>query len=128
MKVFQLRFKRTRVAVTMVACCFFATRSLAAPAMKPGQISSQEAERLAVSMYPPEYPLAARRKSITGSGVVLVKVNKRGFVTSATMAQSTGSPILDNAALSAFKSWRFKAGRAFWFRSPITFAKKPWRH
>jgi TonB family protein len=96
----------------------------AAPAMKPGQITADEATRLAVYSPRPDYPLVARQRSITGSGVVLVKVNDRGLVTSATMAQSTDSPILDAAATAGFKRWRFKSGRSFWFRSPITFTTK----
>src|SRR6478736_1166600 len=44
-----------------------------------------------------------------------------GAVTSAEMAQSTGSPILDNAATSAFRRWRFKPGTVSRVRTPITF-------
>lgn len=89
--------------------------------MEPGQISDKEAEKLSVYAPRPVYPFVARQRQITGSGVVLVKVDSTGTVTSATMRQSTGSPILDGAATSGFKRWRFKPGRAFWFRSPITF-------
>lgn len=89
--------------------------------MEPGQIPDKEAEKLAVFSPRPEYPLIARQRKITGSGVVVIRVNKAGIVTSAEMRQSTGSPILDGAATSAFRRWCFKPGRAFWFRSPITF-------
>src|SRR3954464_5904422 len=44
-----------------------------------------------------------------------------GAVTSAEMAQSTGSPVLDNAATSAFRRWRFKPGTVSKVRTPITF-------
>jgi TonB family protein len=44
-----------------------------------------------------------------------------GAVTSATMAQSTGNAILDNAATSAFRRWRFKPGTVSKVRTPITF-------
>jgi TonB family protein len=44
-----------------------------------------------------------------------------GTVTSAVMAQSTGNAILDNAATSAFKRWRFKPGTVSKVRTPITF-------
>jgi protein TonB len=89
--------------------------------MEPGEIFYKEAQKLAIYSPTPVYPLTARRDKITGSGVVLVKVDSKGIVTSATMRQSTGSPILDNAAKSGFNRWRFKPGRAFWFRMPITF-------
>ena len=44
-----------------------------------------------------------------------------GAVTEAEMAQSTGSPILDNAATSAFRRWRFKPGSVSKVKIPITF-------
>jgi len=37
------------------------------------------------------------------------------------MAPSTGSPILDDAALSAFRRWRFAPGTVAQMKSPITF-------
>jgi TonB family protein len=70
----------------------------------------------------PDYPVEARRSNITGAGVVLVRVNAAGIVTSAVMAQSTGSPLLDLAATSCFKRWRFKPGPAFTWRTPISFS------
>lgn len=59
----------------------------------------------------PVYPPDARRDRITGSGVATITVDpKSGRVASAKMSQSTGSRILDKAALSAFRRWRFKPG------------------
>lgn len=61
----------------------------------------------------PEYPYLALRNRVTGSGIVAMKVDpKSGKVTSTTMAQSTGSDLLDKAALSALRRWRFKPGSA----------------
>src|SRR6266536_1517779 len=37
------------------------------------------------------------------------------------MSQSVGNPILDNAALSAFRQWRFRPGTVSKVRIPITF-------
>jgi TonB family protein len=69
----------------------------------------KEASRLshqptsAVSAPRPEYPYEARVKRITGHGVVLLTIDvQTGNVTDAVMAESTGSPILDNAAVSAW--------------------------
>lgn len=70
----------------------------------------------------PEYPYEARSKKITGSGVCVVTVDPAtGNVTDATMAQSIGSPILDNAAVSTFRRWRFKPGVLSKAKIPITF-------
>jgi protein TonB len=68
-----------------------------------------------------QYPYEARRSKITGSGVVVVTVGSDGSVTGASMGQSTGSPILDNAATSAFRSARFKPGTVPRVKIPITF-------
>lgn len=68
-----------------------------------------------------EYPYEARRSKVTGSGTIVVSVGSDGSVTDASMGQSTGSPILDNAATSAFRNARFKPGTAPRVRIPITF-------
>ena len=87
-----------------------------------GPMSMSSAKINAVSAPRPEYPYEARRSKITGSGVCVMTIDPgSGSVTSATMAQSTGSPILDNAATSAFRRWRFKPGTVSRVRTPITF-------
>jgi periplasmic protein TonB len=68
-----------------------------------------------------QYPYEARRSKITGSGTIVVSVGPDGSVTDASMGASTGSPILDNAATSAFRSARFKPGTVPRVRIPITF-------
>lgn len=47
---------------------------------------------------------------------------RTGLVTRAEMAPSTGHAILDNAALSAVRRWRFKPGTVAQVRLPITFS------
>jgi len=42
-------------------------------------------------------------------------------VTDASMAQSIGNPILDNATVSTFRRWRFKAGAFSKVKVPITY-------
>lgn len=77
----------------------------------------------AAMVYKPriEYPYEARRSKITGSGTIVVSVGADGSVTEASMGASTGSPILDNAATSAFRRARFKPGTVPRVRIPITF-------
>ena len=87
-----------------------------------GPMSMSSAKVMAVSAPRPEYPYEARRSKTTGSGVCVMTVDPgSGSVTSADMAQSTGSPILDNAATAAFRRWRFKPGTVSRVRTPITF-------
>ena len=69
-----------------------------------------------------EYPYEARRSKITGSGDHRRLGRPRsGSVTDASMGASTGSPILDNAATSAFRRARFKPGTVPRVKIPITF-------
>ena len=68
-----------------------------------------------------QYPYEARKSKITGSGTIVVSVGSDGSVSDASMGASTGSPILDNAATSAFRSARFKPGTAPRVKIPITF-------
>lgn len=77
----------------------------------------------AAMIYKPriEYPYEARRSKVTGSGVIVVSVGPDGSVTDASMGQSTGSSILDNAATSAFRRARFKPGTVPKVKIPITF-------
>ena len=70
-----------------------------------------------------KYPYEARRNHITGRGIAVMKIDRAtGRVTSCHMEQSTGSDLLDNAALDAFREWRFKPGGAIdAVRVPIMF-------
>jgi TonB family protein len=52
---------------------------------------------------------------------VLTVDTASGSVTDATMAQSIGSPILDNSTVSAFRRWRFRPGMYSKVKVPITF-------
>jgi protein TonB len=77
---------------------------------------------LAVSAPRPAYPYEARQRCLTGSGMVVVAVDPgSGDVIDAELQQSTGKQILDSAALSAFRRWRFKPGAPPKIRIPVTF-------
>lgn len=71
---------------------------------------------------PPAYPTAARRAHLTGRGILVGQVDVRtGHVTSVRMEKSIGHKILDDAALNAFRQWRFKPGTIRKFRTPISY-------
>lgn len=95
-------------------------RPSAAAAVGPSSLSS--AKVLALSAPRPEYPYEARRQRLTGSGVAVLLVDSAsGSVTNVSIVRSTGSAILDNAAISGFRRWRFKAGTVSKVNAPITF-------
>lgn len=87
-----------------------------------GPVSMSSAKARAVFSPRPEYPYEARRQKKTGSGVCVLTIDTAsGSVTDASMAQSTGTPILDNATVSAFKRWRFQPNAFTKVRVPITY-------
>jgi periplasmic protein TonB len=91
-------------------------------AARPGVTSISNAKAQAVFAPRPEYPYEARSRKITGSGVCVLTIDTpSGSVTDATMAQSIGSPILDNATVSTFKRWRFKPNAFSKVKVPITY-------
>ena len=56
----------------------------------------------------PEYPLEARARSLGGSGMFVLHLDqKKGAVRSVTVEKSTGAAVLDNAAITCLKRWRF---------------------
>jgi TonB family protein len=88
----------------------------------PGSLTLSSAKVMALSAPRPEYPYEARRQRITGSGSVVLTIDSlSGNVTGAMMEQSTGSSVLDNAAMTGFRRWRFKPGTVSRLRLPITF-------
>jgi len=100
---------------------------LVAPRVKarngsPGLFTLSSAKVVALSAPRPEYPYEARRQRITGSGIVSMTVDSvNGSVIDVAMEHSTGNSILDNAAVTAFRRWRFKSGTVSRVKSPITF-------
>ena len=82
---------------------------------------STSAKANALFLPRPEYPYEARRQKLTGSGVCILSVDPSGSVTDASMGQSTGSPVLDSATVSALRRARFKPGTPPKVKAPITF-------
>jgi protein TonB len=78
----------------------------------------------------PAYPMAARRMGWDGRVVLNVEVLATGYCGDASVFQSSGHEVLDNAALRTVKGWRFvpasRVGRPVtqWFKVPIQFSLK----
>jgi TonB family protein len=80
----------------------------------------------AVAIYAPrpDYPVEAWIDKITGHGVALLQIDRRtGDVTSVTMLQSTRHRSLDEAAVDAFRRWRFKPGTIARAEIPVRFMR-----
>jgi protein TonB len=64
----------------------------------------------------PVYPESARRRGEQGRVLLRVDVSAEGMPLDVSVAGTSGHPILDSAALSAVRQWRFvpgtQAGRA----------------
>lgn len=92
------------------------------PVKSPGPMSMSRAKALALYAPRPQYPYEARSRHVTGSGVIVCQVDAgSGNVGSCSVSSSTGSPILDGAATSAFRQWRFRPGTVSKVNIPITF-------
>jgi TonB family protein len=75
-----------------------------------------------LSMPRPTYPVEARQRHITGKGICdIVFRPETGTVTHVTVLQSTGSKLLDDAAVKAFSRWRARPGKISHARVPFTF-------
>ena len=100
------------------------------PATKPSPARRASAERLTsasaakpVTTYAPRpgYPQEARSHRIAGNGVCVVSVDASGSVTNVSMAQSTGSQLLDKSVLRTVRTWRFKPGTVGKVSVPVEF-------
>ena len=69
------------------------------------------AEAGAVINPAPLYPRVARVQGWEGTTVIRVLVNPSGVVASARVAQGSGHSVLDGAALTAVRQWKFQPAR-----------------
>lgn len=87
-----------------------------------GGTGMSDAKRLAGGrMPPPVYPSEARRKGQTGTVLVEFVVSENGRVVSAHAKRPSPWPLLNNAAVSAVRRWRFPAGTVTKYVRPIIF-------
>ena len=76
-----------------------------------------EAKRVAVkpssvSRKSPKYPSSSRRAGHEGTTIITFVVGTSGRVTSARITKSSGHAALDQAAISAVRTWRFTPARS----------------
>jgi periplasmic protein TonB len=104
--------------------------SEAAPSVTAGGGHIAEARPLYKENPPPYYPNIARKRNAQGTVVILALVNESGKVEDARVETSSGHALLDEAAVTAVKSWEFEPGRRggvpvkSYVKLPITFQLK----
>jgi TonB family protein len=69
----------------------------------------------------PQYPFEAGRTHQEGEGRFRLYIDKSGRVTSVKTLQSTGHPLLDNAAVKSFMSFQARPGLRRETEVPVTF-------
>lgn len=93
-----------------------------APATAPASICRPEVPApLSGHNLPPSYPEAARRRRIEGTVVVRIEVDAGGAAVVCAVESSSGSELLDAAALAAARRWRFANGPGV-LEQPFRFA------
>lgn|GEM_PF-2593534 len=59
----------------------------------------------------PPYPATAKKDKLSGQVLLLVLVDENGRAASVVLRKSSGSPILDEAAVAAVSRWRFEPAK-----------------
>jgi TonB family protein len=68
-----------------------------------------------------EYPARARDQRLEGSGLFEIHINPDGSVASVKALRTTGSNMLDAAAITGFRQWRFRAHTIAVVRMPVQY-------
>jgi TonB family protein len=86
-----------------------ATTQATTPQTRPSTSTTTQVSTAAggsITGPPPVYSQAARNAHLSGTGSYLLHFDTAtGSVTEVTVTKSTGSPVLDQAAISAFRQW-----------------------
>ena len=85
-------------------------------------LSDEELIRYALASPGPAFPEEAQKAKMTGSGVYELHINKAGVTTSVVIVKSSGKAVLDKAATTTFRSWRFRPGVFTGVRVPVSWA------
>ncbi|MEN3370581.1 MAG: periplasmic protein TonB [Verrucomicrobiota bacterium] len=90
-------------------------------------VSDEELIRHALNSPGPGYPQQAQKTKAAGSGVYELRIDKAGITKSVVIVKSSGSDVLDKAATTAFRAWRFKPGIFTSIRIPVSWSVNPVR-
>jgi len=107
-KAAKIRAEKKRIADAKAAKIRAERKAAAARAAAAKRIASGP---VATKRRKPKYPSSARRAGHQGTTVLLITVGANGRVSSVRVSKSSGYSSLDNAAVSAARSWKFKPAR-----------------
>lgn len=103
------------------AVTFLVELSLLVTFVIPGVAQSTTKARM-IAIPLPQYPAKAAQRHIQGRGVFLLYMDmKTGIFQRAEVVTSTGSSLLDQAALRTFPKWRAAPGAIRVINTPIIF-------
>src|SRR5438270_12438937 len=100
------------LSAVLLLCCLSLHDSGGKPSNIFYRVSPPNAAlKLEPVVYAPhfEYPLTARKQRLEGSGLFEIHINPDGSVASVKTLRTTGSNMLDAAAITGFLRWRFRA-------------------
>ncbi|CAD0335631.1 energy transducer TonB [Xanthomonas sp. WHRI 8391] len=96
---------RTALACLFVAVgisgCGKSSQQASAPAVAPTELA-------ALKTPPPEYSPQLACAGVGGTSVLRVVIGTEGTPTDVSLAQSSGQPVLDEAAQTRVREWKFK--------------------
>jgi len=125
--------KAMRVAGVLLLPCLFLQDIAAKPSNIFYRVSPPNAPlELEAVLYAPhfDYPITARKQHLEGDGVFEIHIEPNGSVGSVTILKTTGHTILDAAAITGFRQWRFRPHTIDIVRVPvqyrITFSSVRW--
>jgi TonB family protein len=90
-------------------------------------LTDEELVRNALASPGVPFPEEARKAKMTGSGLYELRINKAGTVTEVVVVKSSRNAVLDNAAKTTFRKWRFKPGAFTSVRIPVSWSVNPVR-
>ena len=74
----------------------------------PGQGTASPIPAVALEAPGPRYPDSARRRNVEGAAVVEFTIRADGAVEKERIVQGSGSAVLDDAAIEAVRSWKYR--------------------
>jgi protein TonB len=73
-----------------------------------GEGTDAGVEAVALETPSPVYTEEARRGQLQGTVIAEIRIDRSGNVESARATSGSGSPLLDEAALSAVRTWKYR--------------------